>query len=795
MNFMPARLLLCLCLLWLAAVPLFSHATENVLEVQAEQPYTSLVPWLSQYLDSSTILGTEDVQQGNTPFQPVSHKGISLGFVDSALWLRFTLRNSHEQANDLFLEVSYPQLDNIQLYTTSTDIRTTLQQLGDLQPAEQRPINTRLPTFHINLPAGETRTYYLRIQSTSALNVPVNLSGAAALMAQQQRFDLHAGIFYGITIAVMFYNLLILLYLRDRLYLFFLGFAASLAGIMLCMDGIGYQLWSNIGPWEERAITVFDALAGIFGLLFVRDFLQTPLKHPRLDKLYRNVIILDIILLVLTPLLPFKWLVAVINLPALACIPVLFTHAFIRGIRGDRAALIFSAGWIGFFVLANYAVISNMGIAHHMDQSIYYLKYAIEGIMLGLALSIAYRLYQSRTDEMQTKADTEAAMEISRTRNEFLAKMSHELRTPMNGVLGISELLRDTPLSPLQRDYVNTLYDSGRHLLDVINEILDFSKLSADKVRINPEPFSLSRMADDLKNFFHIQAENRKLDFKVELDSEADIMVGDQLWLRQIIINLISNAFKFTAEGKIRVLIRGVRITEHEIKLTVNVVDSGPGIHPDQAKKLFTPFTQIEEPSTRRHGGTGLGLAICKQLVELMNGEIGVDSMPGKGSTFWFSLLLKIQDQRTATAPMLRNEAQHKLDYDSLSGLHVLVAEDNETNRMVILRMLEKFGIFHDSAHDGNEAVEMACKNRSYNLILMDCEMPQISGLEASRLIGTYEQKNSLPHIPIIALTAHTAPELVSECHKAGMDTHLGKPFRQQDLAEIIAAFAVRRDM
>jgi len=367
------------------------------------------------------------------------------------------------------------------------------------------------------------------------------------------------------------------------------------------------------------------------------------------------------------------------------------------------------------------------------------------------------------------------AHKLAQAKSEFLAKMSHEIRTPLNGVIAAADLMAATQLNDEQRELLDTLRLSAKTLLGIINDILDFSKIEAGRMVLETVPFTPTVLVEEVVSIMAPAAHSKGLTVRTELSSSLPHSVaGDPLRLRQILLNFVGNAIKFTARGE--VVIRAMRLKKgggQSAWLRFEVQDTGVGIPPEKQAGIFDAFTQADSSVTRQYGGTGLGLAICKRLVELMGGQIGVYSQPGQGSCFWFEVPLPVI-QENAPEETTAQPSGSALNSHELDGVRVLLVEDNPVNQKVAIRMLQKLGCVVELAENGQRALEKL-ERASYDIVLMDMQMPVMDGLTATRLLRQREQQTG-HHQVVIALTANAMQTDRELCLEAGMDDYLSKP-------------------
>ena len=496
-------------------------------------------------------------------------------------------------------------------------------------------------------------------------------------------------------------------------------------------------------------------------------------------------------------LVGLMWVVATVDIyPRLAGN---YGALYIGIVCGSVATAAFFMSMAGrSFLLLTALQLGSLTAVCLLDERARSFPLAVLAVIFGLTMLRATKEFQQITERsirhgleadaanasLQRAKETADAANLAKS--QFLATMSHEIRTPMNGVLGALDLLRESPLDSRQRRLVRTAVASGESLMDILNDVLDHSKIEAGKLVLSSSPVSLHSVLASAAALFRASAERRGLRVELEIHPGVpDGVLADGQRLKQVLLNLVGNAVKFTEQGAVQLRARAMPATPGRASVRFEVVDTGIGIPPEDMRTLFQPFFQVDGSQRRLRGGTGLGLAISQRIVQAMGSQVQVRSEPGRGSCFWFDLDLPLAPDWTP--PQVIDSRLGGLDDapEALAG-SVLLVEDNLVNRMIGAEMLRGFGLEVTEAEDGQKALELL-KDHHFDLVLMDIQMPVMDGYTATLRIRDRESRLRLPRVPIVALTANAFDEDTAHSLAAGMDAHLAKPYNRGQLRDLLS--------
>lgn len=739
---------------------------------------TELAPWL-HYNCPDRPLSLAEARQ--LDFQRIPGQRVAFGYRHRHCWFHFRLHNSSTSALDLMLTLDFAMLDHTRLYQLGP-LGVSEQVVGDVEPWQQRRLRTRLFSYPLILAPGESGDYYLQVHTTSSMNLPLAVMDRSTFIEEQFNKETVLGIFYGIGVGLVLYNLLLWMAIRERAYAWYVLHLASALLFFACLNGSTYHWWPTWADWNNRSPYVFAYAAMFFGTLFTREFLSLRRLWPRTYRLLGVFCGLVLLAMLAQLLLPPENINSALAGFGIVSLFLLSGTGIACWLAGQREARIFVLAWGLFLFMLLLVALNTYGIMSTLILSLYGMQIGLIAQQVLLSLALATRINILKAEKQQREHESRLAHAENAAKGDFLAKMSHEIRTPMNAVLGIGQLLHDTPLNKSQQHYVDMLQQAGQSLLNLINDVLDYSKINAGRLELEQTPLQLEALLAETAAIFAVSAEQKGLDFHHEISGKLPAWVeGDPQRLRQVLNNLLGNAVKFTESGCISLHAQVRAHGNHHVMLTLTISDTGIGMSADVQQQIFQPFQQADATTSRKFGGSGLGLAISRQLVEMMQGRIEVESQPGTGSSFCVSLPLRL-----CKAPANPGRHDPAPNPEHHAGLAVLVVEDQPVNRMVINGLLQKLGITPLHADNGQAALEALQAHPEIELVLMDCEMPVMDGYEATRQWRLIEAAQQRPRLRIVALTAHAMSEHRERCLDAGMDDHLAKPVMLKELAAML---------
>jgi len=656
----------------------FSARSEVVLPSQFGSLNVS--PNAQYFLDKSHHLTLSDVRSlpSQDWFRSPSIAPF-FGYSADVLWVRLPVVSRAAATQQLLLEVRYPLLDTVDVFTFERGQIVSEYHVGDLNRFDERPVDASNFVLPLELQPGVNQEIYLRIVSTSSLGAPLTLWQEDDYYAARQTVTVMQGLYFGIILVMVLYNLFIYFSVRHQSYLYYIGSALGCGTYVAAVQGTGFQyLWPDAPAINGFAIPTALSVFGMMGLLFTVSLLDVKKHTPRLYQGFCFLIICFVGVLTLSVMLDYRTATILVSCLGMPVSLLVLGYGFYCMLKGVRAARFFVLAWTvllsSVFItgLSKFGVLPNNILINHSVQ----LASAIELILFSCALAdringerlakmqarkqainneirareehrrLLDLKYNTALDELKVRHQLLLAKNENNAKSRFFASMSHEIRTPLNGVLGMTELMLDTELDTCQRHYVASILQSGRVLLGIIDDILDYGRISEGRLELKPEQVDVEQLVQECLDFFAVAAESKNLELLCSFSPDACRFVWvDPVRLRQILINLLANAFKFTHQGRITLRVSSEQAeidkSKHDKtrqRLRFDVVDTGIGIEPEVQTGLFKPYNQGDLTISRRFGGTGLGLSISRMLVELMGGSINVVSSPGIGSRFWFSV-------------------------------------------------------------------------------------------------------------------------------------------------------------
>ena len=721
-----------------------------------EIPRMDLSPYLELLEDRSQNLSFEQVSSAayNVQFTLNRRPLVNFGRTDSAWWARFQMRS--DVALERYLLLDRPIGGTVEVFALPTQRQTYLHRLD----------NHRLPAYHLQLAANETVTVYFRVTNGQALlTLPLFLVTPEQLLQTSNTDTFIYTLSFAIMLTLAIYNLLLFSSLKDAAYLSLSIFILSTTLLFLRdshLLAIPYYL-SDPRHYFYTAPILMTLGSALHYWRFVNQGSSR----------------------ILTWICQWFPRICLIALPASGFLSESFVFGQMLLLTPVVLVLVTRLAWLGHRATRHsyWAVVILLTsvspyLATQMGWFIYdrWQVYTAQcGIVMSLLLFSFVQAEQTRwLREAKERADAS-----NKAKDSFLTTMSHELRTPLHAITGVAELLRQTSVSTEQAVYLDKLLASSQHLQALVDDILDLSRIEANKLTLAMHEFHLDHELKKLQQMFSVVAQQRGLQLIIQQETTPRLVLyGDVVRLKQILVNLLSNALKFTHHGAVTLNVQQQTCHDSQtVGLLFAVSDTGIGISAEQQQHLFQPFTQADSSTARHYGGSGLGLAISRRLVELMGGQLRLTSRPKRGSRFFFTLCFASVTQ--TPLPILP-----ALDSLREKNLHLLLVDDDPLNCFLCVQMLERLGIQATVANSGQAALQQL-PQQAFDLVLMDISMPEMDGYATTQAI----RHAGYQHIPIIAVTAHAIEGERERCHAAGMNGYLSKPFNLAALHSILCRF------
>ncbi|WP_083264432.1 7TM diverse intracellular signaling domain-containing protein [Pseudohongiella acticola] len=776
---------------------------DALLQLTPSTDHYQLTPYLHVLED---VQGRWGLQQAIAEFEatptPALMRGIdNFGLSDSVYWIKADVQLQGE-SDGWLLEMSYPALDRIDLFYRDGSGELIQKTGGDTLPFSSRDLQYPTVVFSLDLSSDRVSSLYFRVASQGSVQFPMSIWQGDAFRNSQVRNLLGLGLYYGIMFAMVFYNLFILLSIRDRSYLYYILYVLGIIGYQMANDGLAHQfLWPEFPQFGTYSLTSSACLALVFGLLFCTSFLQVKQHSPLLHKGLLGLAVLTALAGV-APVLLDSYTLAAIATPALGifvALVIMLTGSWIM-LKGFRAARFFMLAWVVFLIATIEVSMQRYGLlgSNFLTENGMYIGTAMEMLLLSLALADRINtLTRDRelavTRLLENNALTIQTLERADSmKNEFIANVSHELRTPLTGMVGLLDIVIPKVEGRIEtKDMENLamIRSSGWRLTSLVNDIVDISAINRDYLRLERKPVDINTIVNLVLAMCQPLVGNKDLTLKSEVPADLPLAFADEDRIQQIIFNLVSNAVKFTFSGSITVSAEVQGST-----LLVSVRDTGMGIAKERQEAIFEAFEHEDSTIQREFGGSGLGLSIANKLLHLHGSHFDVDSAPGAGACFRFGLPLAGEadlatEQSSDTSRLLTLTPRpvllplaapesHTSESPAVStGKSILIVDDEAIN----LHVLQEYLKDHYRlllAQDGFEALAIL-EQEQPELVLLDLMMPRMSGYELCRKIREIHSPGDLP---VLILTAKNQVEDMVASLRAGANDYLSKPFLKDEL-------------
>jgi signal transduction histidine kinase/ActR/RegA family two-component response regulator len=737
-------------------------------------------------IDTSASLTFDQVQQ--LDFQS-GYPSLNLGHTDVSAWLKLKIHNQLTNPK-LILHINNPSLDSISLFQQSQGQWQTTE-LGDRREFHQRLLNLPAFAIPISVATESTELIYLRVQSKQALNIPLTIFSQDEFSHYLYSHYISFGMLYGIPMGLLLYNLLLFISARKRTHFLYCLVIIANTYVSLSWDGITYSLFPDSPYFQQRSFSLAMCLGIIALTLFAKSFLQTSTNTPKINSYLNGIAIIALLFsgLIFLPNSHIFYF-PIIGLTMLM-IPGLLAAGIFRAQQAYMPAKIYLLAISSFLLAVVICALSVLNILPLQEEITYIYKIGVISELILLSLGIAARLKALKLSEQaaietlrkieedKLKSENQALAKANKLKDTFLSTISHELRTPMNGVKGALALL-GTESDDQQRDeLLSTINHSSDTMIELIERLLLFTELKGGKIKSNCSQFSLQDLIKSEYKHWQSASKNKSLQLKIQ-SSANDLIYSDPNHIQWILSELVDNAIKFSEEGKILISID----TDQNRSLLMTVCDQGKGLRSDLSEDLKDVFRQQEQDFSRQHGGLGLGLSIVAELVKLLSGHLTIKNSHD------YSTCIKIEIP-LEKAEVKYEPCSHAIPRDRSLPLNVLIIEDNPVNQMILNKMIKKLGHHTHLTNDGVEGYQ-AAKEREFDIILMDCQMPNMDGFECTHRIRNTDNPNS--NTPIIAITANASDFDKENCLRAGMNDYRKKPIEPSTIQALLDTYFIHTE-
>ncbi|MDM4772158.1 hybrid sensor histidine kinase/response regulator [Solimonas sp. SE-A11] len=737
--------LLHVLLLSLLLVPAIAQAGPVILDDSLDSASISLTGHLEAFHDASGQLTQPQVASPETSarFQPVEGD-FNGGFTPhGAWWIRFQIAAAPGSADGWWLQLGVPYVDYVDIWLPESNSggRAVLRHraLGGMRPVSARDLPWSVPVLRLGaLPEEGPHWVWIRLAGERSLNLTGSVSKLDTLTHNLQGVVVRVAAVVGMTLLMALVCLALGVSLPDRKFLWYSAYLGGTALLFACSENLVAVLLLPEQPlFAVRIHHVAVGLGLLTSILFAHSVLDMREQFPRLSKAFLALAALAAMACIVAMGGYYGIIGPAVSLTRLALALVIVALCIVLIRRSQPGA------WLYFVGYSAYGLVGMLHFAKNLDwlpftrftQYSYLFGVIIHMFAIFMSLGINVRLRERRAIALEhSQRDAELA---NRAKSDFLANMSHEIRTPLNAILGTAELINDTPLTREQRESLHTIQQSGDHLLGVIDDILDFSKVESGMLELEDAVFDLRRVVEESMELVGHKAAQKRLELACDFQpGTPDMARGDAARVRQILVNYLSNAIKFTERGDVSVTITSETLEAGRHRFHIAVRDTGIGIPAERLGRLFKSFSQVDASTTRRYGGSGLGLAICKRLAELMGGGVTVESAPGQGSTFAFSFV-------AATDPAWQPPQRPGLE--ALAGKRLLIVDDSSTNRRILRRTAEDWGMHVTDTASPREALGLVERGEPFDLAALDELMPEMDGIALAAAIRRQRDPASLP--------------------------------------------------